>query len=209
MSSGIVPYITTWSGEQPLPTQVIQGRVSGIAFADETFGDRDEHGVLWRRVPSRPGNGRPHFGQVHPLRQRRTMRRLLCQVCAGPADQSERGTLWLVPDHRGDWPQWPEHMAATEPPVCLPCARTSIRACPALRESHVAIRVGRSEISGVYGAFYRPGPTVPLPATDAILAFDDPAIRWTCAGQLVRELLDCTIVNLEKSEYPLSQSGSG
>ena len=196
MSSGLVPFITTWSGEHPLPTQVIERRGAGIGFADETLGDRDEHGVLWRRVPSRPGTGRPRFGEVHPLRQRRTMRRLLCQVCAGPADHTDLGTLWLVRDHRDDWPQWPEHMAATEPPVCLPCARTSVRACPALRNGYAAIRVGRSVISGVYGAQYLPGPGLPIAAADVTLAYDDPAIRWTCAGQLVRELLDCTIVNL-------------
>jgi hypothetical protein len=117
-----VAYITTWSGERPLSTKVIERPGRGIAYADETLTDRDDHGVLWRRVPSRPGDGRPQFGQVHPLRQRRAMRRLLCQVCGHPADQSDLGTLWLVPDYRDDWPTWPEHMACTEPPICRPCA---------------------------------------------------------------------------------------
>jgi len=196
MSSRIVPFITTWSGEHEAPTQVIERRGFGIGFADETLGDRDERGVLWRRMPSRPGTGRPPFGKVHPLRQRRAMRRLLCQVCAGPADHSDLGTLWLIRDYDDDWPQWPEHMAATEPPVCLPCARDSIRICPALRKGYVAIRVGRSIVSGVYGVRYRSGPAFPVSVDDRILTFDDPAIRWTCAGQLVRELLDCTIVSL-------------
>ena len=196
MSSRIVPFITTWSGEQSPLSQVVDRRGLGIGFADETILDRDEHGVLWRRMPSRPGNGRPLFGKVHPLRQRRAMRKLLCQVCAGPADTTELGTLWLVRDYAGDWPGWPEHMAATEPPVCLPCARDSIRICPALRNAYVAMRVGRSTISGVYGIHYRPGPAFPESVEDRILRFGDPAIRWTCAGQLVRELLDCTIVSL-------------
>jgi hypothetical protein len=123
------------------------------------------------------------------------MRALLCQVCAESADRSELSTLWLVRDYR-DWPGWPEHMATTEPPVCLPCAHTAIRACPALRKGYAAIRVGHSKISGIYGARYRPGPLLPTPVEDAILTYDDPAIRWTCAGQLVRELRDCTLVEL-------------
>jgi hypothetical protein len=196
----LVPYITTWSGEDSLSTKVIEHPKSGIAFADETLGDRDDRGVLWRRVPSRPGLGRPQFGKIHPLRQRRAMRKLLCQVCGGPADQTDLGTLWLVRDYR-DWPHWPEHMACTEPPVCLPCARTAIRACPALRKGYAAIRVANSEISGIYGAHYIPGPLWPTVVKDVILTYDDPAIRWTCAGQLVRELLNCTIVNLDKDQH--------
>ena len=196
MSSRIVPFVTTWSGELSPPAQVVDTGL-GIGFADETILDRDQYGVLWRRTPSRPGNGRPLFGKVHPLRQRRAMRKLLCQVCAKPADHNELGTLWLVRDYRDDWPQWPEHMAATEPPVCLSCAHTSIRICPALRKGYVAIRVGRSIISGVYGVHYCPGPEFPRSVDDRILTYDDPAIRWTCAGQLVRELLECTVVPLD------------
>src|SRR3989442_1499615 len=110
-----VPYITTWSEENTLPTTVVQRR-NGIAFADEILTDRDDHGVLWSRIPSLPGRGRPRCGKIHSPRQRRAMRDLLCQVCGKPADHNEEGTLWLVPDFR-DWPDWPNHMACTEPPV--------------------------------------------------------------------------------------------
>ena len=192
---GLVPYITSWSAEKSLPAKVIELR-GRIGYADEAFGERDEHGVLWSRVPLLPGQGRPLFGKIHALRQRRAMRKLLCQVCAGPADESELGTLWLVPDFREDWPGWPEHMACTEPPVCLACARVSVRVCPALRKGYVAIRVGRSAVSGIYGARYRPGIPYPTPTEDRIVSYADPDVRWTRAGQLVRELLDCTIVNL-------------
>jgi hypothetical protein len=187
-----VPYITTWSAEQLIPATVVEHPWSGIAYADETLGDRDNNGVLWRRVPSRPGRGRPQFGKVHPLRQRRAMRRLLCGVCGGPPDRTDAGILWLIRDYRDDWPGWPEGMAATEPPVCLPCAEISIRACPALRKGHVPVRVGQSAVVGVYGIRYQAGQGV----DDAIVAFDDPAIRWTCAAQLVRELRGSTIVSL-------------
>src|SRR5213080_2620982 len=134
----IVPYTTRWSSEHRLRPPVIERPGgTGIAFADEILSDRDRHGVLWQRVPSRPGDGRPEFGMVHSGRQRRAMRNLLCQVCAGPADRDDHGTLWLLPDHPGyhdDWPGWPERMATPEPPVCLRCARIAVAACPALRK---------------------------------------------------------------------------
>lgn len=196
MTTLLVPYITTWSAEQELPTTVIRHSQAGIAYADETLCDRDKNGVLWTRAPSRPGHGRPQFGQVHSLRQRRAMRRLLCQVCAGPADRTGNGMLWLLKDHRDDWPRWPEHMAATEPPICLPCAHTARRACPALRKGYVTVRVGHSSVSGIYGIHYQWGQLFPEAAADIIVAFDDPAVRWTRAAQLVRELRDCAIVNL-------------
>nr|CEL15905.1 conserved hypothetical protein [Kibdelosporangium sp. MJ126-NF4]CTQ93830.1 conserved hypothetical protein [Kibdelosporangium sp. MJ126-NF4] len=61
------------------------------------------------------------------------MRRLLCQVCGGPADRTADGVLWLLKDHRGDWVDWPDSMAVSEPPVCVPCVRMSARRYPALR----------------------------------------------------------------------------
>jgi len=192
----IVPYVTAWSTERTLPAQVAAHPNFGIGYADETLGDRDRHGILWPRTPSRPGHGRPEFGKVHPLRQRRAMRRLRCQVCAGPPDRDALGVLWLLRDHRADWSDWPERMAATEPPVCLRCARLSVRACPALRTGHVAVRVGDSAVQGVYGVRYRPGQPYPAPAGDAIVTFDDPDIHWVRAAQLVRELRDCTLVEL-------------
>jgi hypothetical protein len=193
---GIVPYITAWSGEPTLPTRVIDAGRSGIAFDDETLMDRDDHDVLWSRMPSRPGDGRPEFKRVHSLRQRRAMRRLLCQVCAEPADRSDDGVLWLLQDDRGDWPDWPEGMGNTYPPVCLSCARLSIRMCPSLRKGYVAVRAHRFPYSGVYGLRYRPGYPDPIPLDAAVVAYTSPAIVWTCAVQLVRSLHDCTIVDL-------------
>ncbi|HEV2778776.1 MAG TPA: hypothetical protein VGX25_05185 [Actinophytocola sp.] len=190
-----VPYITTWSSEQPLPITVIQRPGSGIGYADEILSDRDENGVLWQRIASQPGRGRPQFGQVHSLRQRRVMRQLLCGICAGPPDHTDQGVLWLLRDYRDDWTDWPSGMGATEPPVCLPCARHSIRACPALRRGYVAVRVGHSAIAGVYGTRYQPGHPSPAAVANILVALDNPTIRWTRAAQLVRELRDCTIVN--------------
>lgn len=190
----VVPYITNWTAERPLPTWVVERPGgAGIAYADETLGDRDRNGVLWARTSSSPGRGRPEFGDVNSLRQRRAMRKLLCQVCAGPATQDDGGVLWVLKDHRGDWPGWPGRMGVTEPPICLPCLRYSTRACPALRRGHVTVHARRFEIAGVHGMRYRAGRQAPIAVGEALVPFGDPAARWVVASNLVRELLGCSL----------------
>ncbi|MET8763032.1 hypothetical protein [Lentzea sp. NPDC004782] len=196
MNGVIAPYITTWSVEQELPSRLVERPGCGVGYADELLGDRDARGVLWQRPAVRHGVGKPEFGKVHPLRQRRAMRRLLCQVCAGPADQNDGGVLWLLRDHRGDWPEWPEGMACTEPPVCAPCVALSLRLCPALCCGAVAFRVRASEVAGVRGALYRSGRFGPVAVRDVNLAYDDQDIRWVVASALIRELRGCTFVPL-------------
>jgi hypothetical protein len=167
----------------------------GIRYADETARDRDEHGVLWVRAPSLRGIGLPRFGAVHPLRQRRAMRELLCQICARPADRSGQGMLWLLPDHRGDWRGWPDDMGNSYPPLCLPCARLSVRTCPHLRRGWVAVRA-HSRVAGVLGAVHQPGVGAREAIEPAVVAYSHRRIRWTLAGQLVRTLHHSTIVDL-------------
>jgi hypothetical protein len=194
----VAPYVTAWSTEHDLPYKLVERRGLGLAYTDETLIDRDEQGVLWRRTLSCPRNGRPEFGRVHPLRQRRAMRRLSCQVCAGPADRTADGVLWLLPDHREDWEGWPQGMANVEPPVCLQCVNTSARLCPALRKGAVAVRVRECPIVGVRGALYKSGGAFPVVVAEKIVTFDDPAVRWVRAVSLVRELRDCKITPLEE-----------
>ena len=136
------------------------------------------------------------FGQVHPARQRRTMQRLLCQVCAGSADQTADGVLWLLKDHREDWPNWPDGMGVTEPPICLSCVEVSTRLCPALRKGAVAIRANSFVVAGVYGTLYRRSGLRPVPTGDVSVMFEDPAARWLRAACLVRRLRECEIVPL-------------
>jgi hypothetical protein len=193
LEAAMVPYIVSWSAEASAPTTVIERPGLGIGYADETFADRDARGVLWPRVPFQPGTGRPEFGRIHPMRQRRAQQRLLCGICAGPPDRNEHGVLWLVRDFR-DWPDWPEGMAVTEPPVCQPCAELSTRQCPALRKGFAVLRVGHSRVAGVAGLRYRPAIPRPVPIAEDVVAFEDPAICWTLAAHLVRELTQCTIV---------------
>lgn len=190
----VAPYVTAWSAEVDPPHELVEVPGRGIAYTDESVTDRDSRGVLWFRTPFRPGQGRPVFGKVHPLRQRRAMRRLLCQVCAGPADRTADGVLWLLKDHREDWPGWPQGMGVTEPPVCLPCVRLSVRVCPALRRGAVAVRARRFPVAGVRGGLYA-GRRRPVPVGEATVDFNDPAIRWVRAASLLRKLGDCTLID--------------
>jgi hypothetical protein len=192
------PYITRWSEEQDLSTQLVERPGRGIAYIDETLTDRDDHGVLWYRTPSRPGHGEPAFAKVHPLRQRRAMRRLLCNVCARPADLTDNGVLWLLRDFHDDWPGWPENMAVAEPPICVPCVRLASRLCPALRKGAAAVRVRQAPIAGVRGLLHRSGGGTPVPMDEVVIGYEDPAVRWVQAINLVRELQDCTLVPLEE-----------
>jgi hypothetical protein len=195
---GVVPYIVVWSGEHTLPTRVVQGQFGGIGYADETLADRDRDGVLWTRMSSRPGDGRPLYARLHPLRQRRAMRRLLCQVCAEPAEYTEKGHLWLLLRGEG-WEGWPDGLINPYPPVCLRCARLSVRQCPPLRRGFVAVRA-HSMLHGVFGVRFRPGHPFPGLADDddEPVGCADPVIRWMQATQLVRTLHDCTVVDLDQ-----------
>ncbi|GAA4409683.1 hypothetical protein ACFQV2_19475 [Actinokineospora soli] len=190
-----VPYITAWTGERTLPAQVIlTPNGQGIRYADETLTDRDHNGILWTRAESRPGLGKPKFGEIHSLRQRRVMRHLLCQVCAGLPDRNNSGVLWLMPDYRGDWPAWPNGMATDDAPVCLPCAHTSVRQCPRLRRDHVLVRSKSHPIVGVRGIKYYVSGMNLTNTQEVTVAQQQAAQNWTVAHQLVRELLQCRVI---------------
>ena len=123
------------------------------------------------------------------------MRRLLCQVCAGPADHNEQGSLWLLRDHREDWADWPEGMGNAPPPLCLRCAHISVKACPRLTPGFVAVRA-HSTITGISGPLYGPGYPGPGLDTTMTIAYRNPVHRWMQARQLVRTLHDCTLITL-------------
>lgn len=191
----VVPYIARWSGERDAEAVVI-GRAGRVAYADEVLQDRDADGVLWSRIGSRPGTGRPEFGKIHGLRQRRAMRRLLCQVCAGPADRNADGVLWLLGEDRDDPASWPEELLTSHPPLCLPCATTSVRFCPHLTRRYVALRVRAFRPAGVWGVLYRPGFPLPVAVEAAGVDYADPRVRWVRAGQLITRLEEFTVVDL-------------
>jgi hypothetical protein len=200
--SEVVPYIAAWKGERKsavLPVLDTFGR--GITFPDEAPEDRDERGVLWSRSEGEPGLGQPQYNRVHARRQRQVMGGLLCQVCARPASRTEEGWLWLLHDDRAGEPGgWPEQVGATHPPLCLPCARLSVRLCPHLREGAVAVRVAEPRPWGVYGALYEPargGGGRATARVRAMVGYHDPLVAWVLAAQMVRLLRGCTVVDLD------------
>jgi hypothetical protein len=167
-----------------------------IGYRRERPGDRDARGVLWTRFVRAPGEGRPQFGSVHPLRQRRAMRHLLCQVCGAPADQNEQGTLWLM---SGSMTGWSGTEMTGHPPVCLRCAGHARRTCPHLRrDGTLALRVRNAPIAGVFGEFYTLTRRGPVGVGNFTLAYDHPQVGWLLAYQLLRALHDWTEVDLDQ-----------
>jgi len=88
-------------------------------------------------------------------------------------------------------------MGVSEPPVCVPCVRLSIRVCPALRNGAVAIRARSYPIAGVNGVLYRCKRLVPAAVGQVMVEYGDPRTRWIRAAHLIRRLSDCVIVPLE------------
>ncbi|WP_232789010.1 hypothetical protein [Streptomyces odonnellii] len=192
----VVPYIACWSSEhQPPGALVVRG--GGIAYADEGPYERDDMGVLWKRIGISPGKGRPEFGNVHFLRQRRAMRKLLCQVCGGPSDRTDDGTLWVVGEDADEPELHKPGYVTTHPPLCVPCAVISVGACPHLRTSYAALRVRTFVLAGVHGALYQPGGLYPVVYDAGGVAFESWRLGWVLASQLIMELLEFTVVDLD------------
>jgi len=202
----VVPYIATWTTEHGASNPIRSLFGDRIAFPDERPEDRDRHGVLWRRNTAGRGEGRPVFDQVHARRQRHAMSDLLCQVCAGPASRTDAGWLWLLHDDRAIEPRgWPDLVTATHPPLCLPCARASVRMCPHLHSGFVAVRVADPQLWGVYGSVHMPT-TVPgqvRTVARAMVPYGSTGARWVLAAQMVRLLLGCTFTDLDEEAAEL------
>ncbi|WP_328461608.1 hypothetical protein [Streptomyces sp. NBC_00448] len=192
---GVVPYITAWSSEteQHGTLVVRRGRLS---YADEHPLDRDRFGILWRRLGVSPGVGKPEYGRVHGLRQRRTMLRVLCQVCGGPADRTCDGVLWLMGRAEYEREPWPAPIESPHPPVCLNCTVQAVRLCPHLRHHYIAVRARRFHLSGVHGALHVAGFPEPRVIDTETLALDDTRTAWLRAGQLIMRLTDYRVVDL-------------
>ncbi|WP_232792188.1 hypothetical protein [Actinacidiphila yeochonensis] len=196
-----MPFIASWTSESAEQPEVVQRR-GRLAYLNERPYDRDGDGILWRRVPSSPGKGKPQYGKVHFLRQRQAMGGLLCQVCGRPAghDSDGDGLLWLLGDAPDPQGACPSELVTGHPPVCLACARQSVRSCPHLRQRYTAVRVRRFALSGVHGVLYRPGFPSPVPYEVGGLDFGDDRMAWMQAAQLLMRLDQFHAVDLE-SEY--------
>jgi len=181
--AGVVwlPYIATWSEETKPDVTVIERTQFSIAFADETVADRDRDGLLWTRTTVCPGQGSPQFAVIHSVRQRRAMRRLLCQVCAQPADYTDDGVLWLLPDYYQEAAGWPEDFDLAEPPICRSCVPIAIRLCPALRKGTWPCVLVAPPSAGSRAWSTEPDNALRSSSARISSAATTPAIHWTVA----------------------------
>lgn len=200
-----VPYIAAWSAEiedgrhdatLTVRTNLADG-AARLIYTDESPADRDRHGVLWHRVAWNPGQGRALFAQVHTARQRRTMARALCQVCAQPAE------VWMT--SAALWAEHTERHGATspyatfDPPVCRPCAVVAATSCPHLRSRGFVFLAPRTWANtAIRGQVLHPRTsllgdprTVPLPG--AVPPPDPALLRLTLAKGLMSSLFDVTV----------------
>jgi hypothetical protein len=193
----IVPYISAWSGEEISHPDVVP-RGLGIGYEDEMPTDRDRQGVLWTRRTSLIGAGKPLFVDMHPVRQRLAMQRMLCQVCARPASRTEEGYLWLLPKHPGYQLDLLRYAPTTTPPVCIECARLSVRMCPRLRSSYVALRA-HPRVFGVSGVRVDLGRIIaPINDGDGFYVYGEPAIHEVIAVNQACLLYDHRFVDMDQ-----------
>lgn len=192
---GVVPYLVRWTGEPDLPMPVVRrGRGGGIGYADEQRYDRDGYQVLWSRVVSRPGRGRPRFGEVHSARQRQCMTAVRCHICGGGADRTDAGVLWIIDARPEDL--HPVRELTVHPPVCRPCAHLSLAACPHLQRAVTVVRAREFTLHGVAGVLYTPGPGKPVPMDHGTFPFTHYCAPYLRAYQLVMRLTDYTPIDL-------------
>ncbi|MBL1108504.1 hypothetical protein JK361_28620 [Streptomyces sp. 5-8] len=197
-----VPHITAWSREQvpPQPLAVIHGHGGrGLGFEDEVSHIDRHYDVPWMRMPATRG-GHPRYENVHALRQRQAMSRLLCQMCGGPTLGTRRDerSLFLVASAGGR--PIADGELTTSPPTHAVCARLALEHCPPLRRrGWAAALVEHTPVWGVSGLLYHPQSLEPVPTADVsgmhrISFTDDRSLRWTLAARLIIALEGVTAV---------------
>jgi hypothetical protein len=202
----VVPYITAREGEQSEHLSALRASFGGdgrarLGYWDETPQDRGPRGELWGRcsqriAPDRLPQGRPAWRMVHPARQRETMERLLCQVCAGSTKVGD-AHLFL---ESTESPTPAKRILTAQPPVCPAHAAAAIHQCPhLLRNGHRALLVRHAPLYGVIGTPYQWSASglQALPGDDEPLPYTSPMLPWYLASQLVRTIRDYTVVDLD------------
>ncbi|WP_405796766.1 hypothetical protein [Streptomyces sp. NBC_01506] len=158
--------------------------------------DRDAHGFLWTRVEESPEPGRVQFGLMHSTRQRTCMERMLCQICAQPADRTKDGWLFIDWRREDSPPTWPEKAVTTMPPLCAEHVPLSERQCPFLRHrEHVLLRVRKPQLYGVSGTLYTlTADGWRTSADDVLCQYSKPRHPGMLASRLHRQLRGVTAV---------------
>ncbi|MFD0371116.1 hypothetical protein [Streptomyces sp. NPDC127114] len=196
-----VPAITGWSVEQETTPPLIQ-RGFGIGFADAVLDAqaRDSWQVLWRLWTLGRSKGEPDFKAVHPLRQRRAARDMLCQMCGGPAQDEKRGTLFVLgSDADSGLGAIRQGEITSEPPLHPECAVEAVTRCPHLRKGYVAARVEWPVPWGVRGTVYDLTELWPQPRREQEnVGYGSDARRFVLADRILIELHGCRTVDLDE-----------
>ncbi|MET8270730.1 hypothetical protein [Streptomyces sp. NPDC005096] len=204
--SRLVPYITSRQGEEPESYLALRASFDGagrsaLGYWDESPDDRDPLGVLWGRCSQSIGrdglpSGQPQWRLIHPARQRETMTKLHCQICAGPT-RTPAGFPFLAPGNGA--PRSETTLLTAQPPVCLAHMRVAVEQCPHLRRGYTALMVRRAPLYGVIGTPYEwtAHGIKALAGDDVPVRYRDPALKWFLASQLVRTLTDFAVVELD------------
>lgn len=169
-----------------------------LAYARPRPDDRDSHGNLWIRMAPSPEPGRVRYDSMHPARQRDCMQRMLCQICAEPADRTRDGWLFIDWRREDSPPTWPERSITSMPPLCSAHVGESLRQCPFLRRTeHAVLRVRKPHLYGVSGTLYRLTDHGWLASDhDTLCPYDKPRHPGLLASRLHRELRQVTVVDL-------------
>ncbi|MGA5497668.1 hypothetical protein ACPCSP_25225 [Streptomyces cinereoruber] len=213
-----VPKIARWSAEQDITPRVypVRGR---LVYRDGPLTRASTvNGALWRVWSLAPGRGEALLSHVHPARQRRMMRLLLCQVCGKPTSEEaarEGGHLFLTGAGPSAGMRGPitEGEPVTSPPLHLPCAWESVRHCRHLLEGYSAARVATPVQWGVYGILHEQVSATDVIAVDigAQVPYGARRLGMLLAGQAVVELHGARSVDLvaeaARAGLPGSEAG--
>ncbi|MYR55500.1 hypothetical protein GTY54_04305 [Streptomyces sp. SID625] len=156
--------------------------------------------------PPEGERGRVLYACMDPLRQRECMEKLLCQICAQPAETSA-GTVFVDRQRRDeDQPAQLDRITTDMPPVCPTCLPLSLRHCPFLRRDETVrvLLVRKSVISGVSGTLYRVQKDQWVPSEeDSYSSYNRPRYPGMLAQRLYRKLRGVTVVDPDNLPSPL------
>ncbi|WP_330174099.1 hypothetical protein OG875_11305 [Streptomyces sp. NBC_01498] len=198
------PYVAARSAEQAskLAELTVEFGPKGarLAYTRPRPGDRDSHGNLWVRMEAPGDPGGVLYDSMHPARQRACMERMLCQVCAEPADRDKDGRLFIDWRREDSPPTWPERSLTAMPPLCAAHVQLSLRQCPFPRRTeHAVLRVRKPLLYGVSGALHRMTEHGWRASDEDVLTpYGKPRHPGMLAARVHRELRGVTVVDVPK-----------
>ncbi|MFI6122518.1 hypothetical protein ACIBCU_22305 [Streptomyces sp. NPDC051064] len=195
----VVPYVTQRVGEQAAPDNLVllpsrssrgRGRYRLFYADEEARLDRDLRQVLWARVSFNPYDqrqqptGEPEWKLMHPFRQRITMERMRCQICAASA-VTPLGSIFLAGP--ADYRSHEAPLLTNQPPVCARHVATAAALCPYLGAAPVVFLATSAPVYGVLGTIYGPvdGRVEVLAQPREPLPYGHPNLPTLLASQLV------------------------